>query len=66
MQPPIAEARMLPRYFPQPFLNLAVVSPASIPANRSWHRHQVADVALAGLNLRQQAPHFRSPLYEPR
>jgi hypothetical protein len=23
-------------------------------------------VALAGLELLQQAPHFRSPLYEPR
>ena len=66
MQPPIAEARMLPRQLPQPFLNLAIVSPASIPAARSWHCHQLADVALAGLVLLQQAPHFRSPLYEPR
>src|ERR1700677_889230 len=66
MQPPVAKARMLSRQFPQPFLNLAVISPASILAARSRHRHQLAHVALAGLELRQQAPHFRSPFYEPR
>jgi hypothetical protein len=59
MQTPIAKAWMLTRQFPQPFLKLAVVSPAPIPATRSWHRHQLADVALAGLELGQQAPHFR-------
>ena len=66
MQTPIAKARMLTRQFAQPFLNLAVISSALIPATQSRHRHQLADVALAGLELAQQAPHFRSPLYEPR
>ena len=66
MQSPVAEARVLTRQFSQPFLYMAVISPASIPPTRSRHRHQLADVALAGLELFQQAPHFRSTLYEPR
>src|SRR5262249_20090077 len=66
MQSPIAKAWMLAGQFSQPFLNQAVVSPASIPATRSRHPHQLADVALAGLELLQQAPHFRSSFYEPR
>jgi hypothetical protein len=56
---------MFSRKFPQLFLNLAFVSPASTPAARSRHFHQLADVALAGPKLGQQAPHFPSPLYEP-
>lgn len=66
MQTSIAEARMLTRQLSQPFLNLAVISPASIPATRSRHCHQLADVALAGRELGQQAPYFRSTLYELR
>jgi hypothetical protein len=57
---------MLTRQFPQPLLNLAIISPASIPATRSRHRHQLADVGLAGPELLQQARHFRSPCYELR
>ena len=65
MQSPIAEARMLAGQLAQPLLNLTVVSSASIPATRSRHCHQLADVALTGLELHQQAPYFRSPRYEP-
>jgi hypothetical protein len=61
-----AKARMLPRQFAQPFLKQAVVSPAPIPATRSRHCHQLADVALAGPELFQQAPHFCPSCYEPR
>ena len=50
MQTPIAKARMLTRQFAQPFLNLAVISSASIPATRSRHRHQLADVARNEVN----------------
>ena len=61
MQTSIAIARMFSCQFPQPFLNLAVISPAPILSTRSRHCHQIANVALAGLELTQQAPHCRLP-----
>ena len=52
----------VPAAAPEPGYHLS----ASIPVTRSRHRHQLADVALAGPELPQQARHFRSPCYEPR
>src|SRR5579875_208264 len=66
MQAPVAQARMLSRQLPQPLLDLAVIPPAPVSTARSRHRHQLADVALAGPELLQQAPHLCPPLYEPR
>ena len=66
MQPAIAEARMFPRQCLQLLSKVAVVTLASIQATRSWNFHQPADVALAGLELHQQAPHFGPPYYELR
>src|SRR5262249_4096263 len=64
-QSPISEARLLPRQLQQPFAQAAVVAATSVSIRHSRNLDQPADTALARVELLDQAPHFRTSLYEP-